>query len=301
MKLLLVGSPSAHQLCLITSLTFLRTAFRHNECPDPGVPVNGKRFGDSLQLGSSISFLCDEGFLGTQGSETITCVLKEGSVVWNSAVLRCEGACLRAGGGQSWQPETLRRGTEQPETPWSSSPGTGDHPLTLVLEWSSLYRTTLHRKLSYNQRLNWRNAGSRLSGIKKHLFFQLGMLSIPQQLGALLSAPSGSAISLKQPGSAVSLRVFQNAFHSFCLHTLLLLLLSHFSRVRLHTLISLNSLGHLPGLALVPLLNTALISLQSISRRLGADQPEKKKTHSLKQAQDCCDVSSVLPCHADRF
>ncbi|KAJ8781082.1 hypothetical protein J1605_001125 [Eschrichtius robustus] len=66
------------------------SSFRHNECPDPGVPVNGKRFGDSLQLGSSISFLCDEGFLGTQGSETITCILKEGSVVWNSAVLRCE-------------------------------------------------------------------------------------------------------------------------------------------------------------------------------------------------------------------
>lgn len=57
------------------------------------MPVNGKRFGDSLQLGSSISFLCDEGFLGTQGSETITCILKEGSVVWNSAVLRCEGTC----------------------------------------------------------------------------------------------------------------------------------------------------------------------------------------------------------------
>lgn len=72
-------------------------AFRHNECPDPGVPVNGKRFGDSLQLGSSISFLCDEGFLGTQGSETITCVLKEGSVVWNSAVLRCEGEYPWAG------------------------------------------------------------------------------------------------------------------------------------------------------------------------------------------------------------
>ncbi|KAH0503264.1 CUB and sushi domain-containing protein 2 [Microtus ochrogaster] len=73
------------------NITF--TTFRHNECPDPGVPVNGKRFGDSLQLGSSISFLCDEGFLGTQGSETITCVLKEGSVVWNSAVLRCEAPC----------------------------------------------------------------------------------------------------------------------------------------------------------------------------------------------------------------
>lgn len=89
-----LGGPSAHQLHLITPLTPIHTAFRHNECPDPGVPVNGKRFGDSLQLGSSISFLCDEGFLGTQGSETITCILKEGSVVWNSAVLRCEGMWL---------------------------------------------------------------------------------------------------------------------------------------------------------------------------------------------------------------
>lgn len=92
--------------------------------------MNGKRFGDSLQLGSSISFLCDEGFLGTQGSETITCVLKEGSVVWNSAVLRCEGACLPAGwgpggGGRSCQPEMLKRGTEQPEPRWSFSPRTG--------------------------------------------------------------------------------------------------------------------------------------------------------------------------------
>uniref|UniRef100_A0A8C9F9J0 CUB and Sushi multiple domains 2 n=1 Tax=Pavo cristatus TaxID=9049 RepID=A0A8C9F9J0_PAVCR len=73
------------------NITF--TTFRHNECPDPGVPVNGKRFGDSLQLGSSVSFLCDEGFIRTHGSETITCILKEGNVVWNNAVLRCEAPC----------------------------------------------------------------------------------------------------------------------------------------------------------------------------------------------------------------
>lgn len=104
------GAPSAHQLCLILSLIPIHTAFRHNECPDPGVPVNGKRFGDSLQLGSSISFLCDEGFLGTQGSETITCILKEGSVVWNSAVLRCEGKCLPGLGTGDLQLERRRRG-----------------------------------------------------------------------------------------------------------------------------------------------------------------------------------------------
>lgn len=114
MKLIFFGEGlSAHSFCLITSLTPIHTAFRHNECPDPGVPVNGKRFGDSLQLGSSISFLCDEGFLGTQGSETITCILKEGSVVWNSAVLRCEGTRL-LGWGRGCQWERLRSGTKWP-------------------------------------------------------------------------------------------------------------------------------------------------------------------------------------------
>ncbi|XP_041089827.1 CUB and sushi domain-containing protein 2-like [Polyodon spathula] len=69
------------------------TTFRHNECPDPGVPINGKRFGDSLQLGSSVSFLCEEGFLKTHGSETIACILKDGNVVWDNAVPRCEAPC----------------------------------------------------------------------------------------------------------------------------------------------------------------------------------------------------------------
>ncbi|XP_051775015.1 CUB and sushi domain-containing protein 1 [Erpetoichthys calabaricus] len=73
------------------NITF--TTFRHNECPDPGIPINGKRFGDSLQLGSSVSFLCEEGFIKTHGSETITCILKDGNVVWDNAVPRCEAPC----------------------------------------------------------------------------------------------------------------------------------------------------------------------------------------------------------------
>lgn len=122
MNLISLGIPlGVPQLCLITSLTPIHAAFRHNECPDPGVPVNGKRFGDSLQLGSSISFLCDEGFLGTQGSETITCILKEGSVVWNSAVLRCEGMCPPWAGGCGCQLERLRRGTGWPRPRQSAS------------------------------------------------------------------------------------------------------------------------------------------------------------------------------------
>ncbi|KAJ8268254.1 hypothetical protein COCON_G00134260 [Conger conger] len=73
------------------NITF--TTFRHNECPDPGVPVNGKRFGESLQLGSSMSFLCEEGFVKTHGSLTISCILKDGNVVWDNAVPRCEAPC----------------------------------------------------------------------------------------------------------------------------------------------------------------------------------------------------------------
>uniref|UniRef100_A0AAX7V0K9 CUB and Sushi multiple domains 2 n=1 Tax=Astatotilapia calliptera TaxID=8154 RepID=A0AAX7V0K9_ASTCA len=73
------------------NITF--TTFRHNECPDPGVPVNGKRFGESLQLGSSISFLCEDGFVKTHGSLTISCILKDGNVVWDNAVPRCEAPC----------------------------------------------------------------------------------------------------------------------------------------------------------------------------------------------------------------
>uniref|UniRef100_A0A674NBB4 CUB and Sushi multiple domains 2 n=1 Tax=Takifugu rubripes TaxID=31033 RepID=A0A674NBB4_TAKRU len=73
------------------NITF--TTFRHNECPDPGVPVNGKRFGENLQLGSSISFLCEEGFVKTHGSQTISCILKDGNVVWDNAVPRCEAPC----------------------------------------------------------------------------------------------------------------------------------------------------------------------------------------------------------------
>ncbi|KAM4694506.1 CUB and sushi domain-containing protein 1 [Discoglossus pictus] len=69
------------------------TTFGQNECHDPGIPTNGRRFGDRFLLGSSVSFHCDEGFIKTQGSESITCVIQDGNVVWNSAVPRCEAPC----------------------------------------------------------------------------------------------------------------------------------------------------------------------------------------------------------------
>ncbi|XP_075718053.1 CUB and sushi domain-containing protein 1 [Rhinoderma darwinii] len=69
------------------------TTFGQNECHDPGIPINGKRFGDRFLLGSSVTFHCDEGFIKLQGSESITCNIQDGNVVWSSTVPRCEAPC----------------------------------------------------------------------------------------------------------------------------------------------------------------------------------------------------------------
>ncbi|XP_035867009.1 CUB and sushi domain-containing protein 1 [Phyllostomus discolor] len=69
------------------------TTFGQNECHDPGIPINGQRFGDRFLLGSSVSFHCDDGFVKTQGSESISCTLQDGNVVWSAAVPRCEAPC----------------------------------------------------------------------------------------------------------------------------------------------------------------------------------------------------------------
>uniref|UniRef100_A0AAQ5ZUN7 CUB and Sushi multiple domains 1 n=1 Tax=Amphiprion ocellaris TaxID=80972 RepID=A0AAQ5ZUN7_AMPOC len=67
------------------------TTFGQNECHDPGVPVNGQRYGDQFQLGSSVAFRCDQGFIRTQVIIENTCI--DGNVVWSAAVPRCEAPC----------------------------------------------------------------------------------------------------------------------------------------------------------------------------------------------------------------
>ncbi|XP_031134127.1 CUB and sushi domain-containing protein 3-like isoform X1 [Sander lucioperca] len=69
------------------------STFGHNECPDPGIPLNARRFGDSFQLGSSISVVCEEGFIKTQGADTITCHLEEGKGMWSGLIPKCEAPC----------------------------------------------------------------------------------------------------------------------------------------------------------------------------------------------------------------
>lgn len=102
--------------CLMFTCCF-PLAFGQNECHDPGVPVNGQRYGDQFQLGSSVAFRCDHGFIRTQvndgggtcsfhqvklkdlniflpcfqGSDQVTCIIQDGNVVWSAAVPRCEG------------------------------------------------------------------------------------------------------------------------------------------------------------------------------------------------------------------
>uniref|UniRef100_A0A6Q2X490 CUB and Sushi multiple domains 3a n=1 Tax=Esox lucius TaxID=8010 RepID=A0A6Q2X490_ESOLU len=69
------------------------STFGHNECPDPGIPINARRFGDNFQLGSSISVICEDGFIKTQGAETITCKLDNGKVMWSGPIPKCEAPC----------------------------------------------------------------------------------------------------------------------------------------------------------------------------------------------------------------
>uniref|UniRef100_A0A8C7D526 CUB and Sushi multiple domains 3 n=1 Tax=Oncorhynchus kisutch TaxID=8019 RepID=A0A8C7D526_ONCKI len=69
------------------------STFGHNECPDPGIPINARRFGDNFQLGSSISVICEDGFIKTQGAKTITCELDNGKVMWSGPIPKCEAPC----------------------------------------------------------------------------------------------------------------------------------------------------------------------------------------------------------------
>lgn len=80
---------------------FSSQAFGRNECPDPGIPLNARRFGDSFQLGSSISVVCEEGFIKTQGADTITCHLEEGKVMWSGLIPKCEG--MNCSKKKAWQ------------------------------------------------------------------------------------------------------------------------------------------------------------------------------------------------------
>nr|XP_032815088.1 CUB and sushi domain-containing protein 3-like isoform X2 [Petromyzon marinus] len=69
------------------------TTFGHNECHDPGTPVNGRRFGEEFQLGRSVFFVCENGFVRSQGTESVTCVRQGDIIRWSAPLPRCEAPC----------------------------------------------------------------------------------------------------------------------------------------------------------------------------------------------------------------
>lgn len=59
-------------------------------CNDPGIPVNGSRYGDSKEPGDSMTFQCDPGYQ-LQGQDTITCVRMENRFYWQPDPPTCIG------------------------------------------------------------------------------------------------------------------------------------------------------------------------------------------------------------------
>ena len=69
----------------IFSLCFLGRA-----CPDPGNPKDGRRFGDSFDVGKRVRFRCNPGYKMV-GSPSATCL---STLQWNVRAPKCQGLFL---------------------------------------------------------------------------------------------------------------------------------------------------------------------------------------------------------------
>lgn len=58
-------------------------------CMDPGIPVNGMRFGHDLSIGSTVSFFCDPGYRLSH-DEPLLC---EKNHFWSHPLPSCDGTC----------------------------------------------------------------------------------------------------------------------------------------------------------------------------------------------------------------
>ncbi|GLD71733.1 CUB and sushi domain-containing protein 1-like protein [Lates japonicus] len=61
-------------------------------CNDPGIPVNGSRYGDSKEPGDSMTFQCDPGYQ-LEGQDTITCVRMDNRFYWQPDPPTCIATC----------------------------------------------------------------------------------------------------------------------------------------------------------------------------------------------------------------
>lgn len=69
---------------------YILAATTATTCNDPGIPVNGSRYGDSKEPGDSMTFQCDPGYQ-LQGQDTITCVRMENRFYWQPDPPTCIG------------------------------------------------------------------------------------------------------------------------------------------------------------------------------------------------------------------
>ena len=70
--------------------------FAENECPDPGRPDNGDRFGD-FKVGSTVRFSCQYGFV-LRGSRERTCME---NLEWSGHLTTCQDGSKRLPNGLS--------------------------------------------------------------------------------------------------------------------------------------------------------------------------------------------------------
>lgn len=80
-------------LCFILNIDS-HILFAENECPDPGRPDNGDRFGD-FKVGNTVRFSCQYGFV-LRGSRERTCME---NLEWSGHLTTCQDGSKRLANG----------------------------------------------------------------------------------------------------------------------------------------------------------------------------------------------------------
>lgn len=59
-------------------------------CGDPGIPANGLRFGDDITVGQNVTFVCQPGYVMTEGDSTVTRTCTNNGT-WSGTMPACRG------------------------------------------------------------------------------------------------------------------------------------------------------------------------------------------------------------------
>lgn len=72
-------------------LFFTAVKLQSDHCLDPGIPVNGLRYGNDFYVGALVTFGCDPGYT-LSDSEALEC---EPNFQWSRPLPSCEGNNLK--------------------------------------------------------------------------------------------------------------------------------------------------------------------------------------------------------------